>query len=1508
MKSQLLMQYSKLFITGMLICQSFSVISQNTVVTFSQPSGVAKSAFSLSLATADPSRTIYYTTNGSLPTLNSTQYTQPISISQTAMITAVSYKNGTPDAQPSRAGYIFLASDMSQFSSNLPVLIIENFNQGAVPKPTGGFMGGGDLVEKQFVVAALYEPVNGRTSFASVPTITTNGGLKVRGSSSATFPKLSYGFDSWNAQSEESEIKPLGMAKSADWVIFGTQNQDPTYIRSVWIYELSRQMGEWAPATRAVEVFINADGGAATSKDYLGLYFLMEKIGRGNDRLDIEKLETATTAADPAISGGYILKVDRLDPEATGFSCLHASTFSTTNYYYPKERNMPDAQKPWVRDYIATFETALKEIPQSRRYLDYFDAQAAMDHWILKAMPMDADAFVLSEFMYKDRGGVIKMGPVWDLDRSAGSVDTRTANYDSWSGGALANYMNYGWYGYLHNDPEYFMGLKDRWFQLRQAELSDANIDRIIDSLAQVMQEAMVRDVKLWPVTRFDKTFQGEITHLKTWMHNRTAWIDSQWGAAPMLYHAGSLITGNVFEVVPSYSITIQKPKNASGTLYYTTDGTDPRLAGGAINPAAKMYASAITIQNITAVKVRIYNNGIWSPLRSAQFYIEQDLSALKFTEIHYNPANSGITEGKYLEFIEIKNTGSATIFLAGVSISEGVECAFHAGATIAPGQIIVIAGNATAFEAVNGFNPDYIFTKNLSNSGERLALADYNGSIITAVEYSDAAPWPAAADGAGFSLVPISISPSGNQDAAAQWRASSLAGGSPGKDDILAVSDPIMINEVLTNAASPDTDAIELYNPNSKPVDISGWLLSNNASLTSAWAIPAGTVMPARSYLTFYQGHYTGGAMQYAANEFGTQFSLDHIGTAVYIFAAQGGKPTGYSHGMEIGSTQPGISYGLYTTSTKEVHVVPLVSKTFGAANSAPKVGPLVISQIQYNPQSAAGLPSGCEFIQIQNISAQPVKLYDERNPANTWKISGTGLTLPTGMSIAAGETMYIKNNEISDAAFRSRYQLAATVQILAFGGALDNSGESISIEQPLAPVGTAIPYTIIDKVKFNDQTPWPDANGNGKMLQRNHTSEYGNDPVNWQAADGMGKMPVSRQLSVTNGSGSGMYYEFSKATATADAAPAGKAFLTWTGTGAAYLTNAMAATGTLTMPEKNITLTAEYADIVSEQAIAAGAVWKYHNLGTDLAAEWKTPSYNDKAWASGTATLGEDDIIATRIGIGAAGSRYPTVYFRKAVTISGARTVTDALISLKYDDGAVVYINGTEAFRAGMPTGTITYSTWANISHEAAAFEDFRIDPALFHEGENIISVEVHNQNAQSSDLQFDMSLAISKVPNLATAAKQFITLSQGWNLVSLCIQPADNRIENIFPNAETVKTCDLLYRRGQARYLNTLQALRAGDAVLVYNTQTEQVQITGAAFTGTYIYPLRSGWNMVGVPHAAEKELTGLPSQCASVKDMDEFYDFSSGSGTLKRFRPGKAYFLKATSASSLFYESE
>ena len=139
---------------------------------------------------------------------------------------------------------------------------------------------------------------------------------------------------------------------------------------------------------------------------------------------------------------------------------------------------------------------------------------------------------------------------------------------------------------------------------------------------------------------------------------------------------------------------------NVSGTIYFTTDGSDPRTYGsGAVAPSAQAYSAPVAINTPTIVRARVLDGANWSALVEAVFYPPQDLSKLALTEMMYHPPDVGLTNGDEFEFLELKNTGTNTLNLSGLTFS-GISFTFTNGTMLAPGQFFVLVRNPAAFAA----------------------------------------------------------------------------------------------------------------------------------------------------------------------------------------------------------------------------------------------------------------------------------------------------------------------------------------------------------------------------------------------------------------------------------------------------------------------------------------------------------------------------------------------------------------------------------------------------------------------------------------------------------------------------------------------------------------------------------------------------------------------------------------------------------------------------------------
>lgn len=200
--------------------------------------------------------------------------------------------------------------------------------------------------------------------------------------------------------------------------------------------------------------------------------------------------------------------------------------------------------------------------------------------------------------------------------------------------------------------------------------------------------------------------------------------------------------------------------------------------------------------------------------------------------------------------------------------------------------------------------------------------------------------------------------------------------------------------------------------------------------------------------------------------------------------------------------------------------------------------------------------------------------------------------------------------------------------------------------------------------------------------------------------------------------------------------------------------------------------------------QLIDLGSTWNYSDTGTDLGTSWYSVGYDDSTWKTGQAEMGYGDSDEnTTLSYGTnPNDKYPTYYFRKVFELTGKEGIQKLTMRVKYDDGAVVYVNGVEIQRLNMPVATIGYSTYA--ASTSAGTLDFEVDPGVLVNGENMIAVEVHQGAASSSDVSFDLSLSavLSGTSSYISTSKELVVNpTTAFNVTAVfqnngqCILPA-------------------------------------------------------------------------------------------------------------------------------------
>jgi len=535
---------------------------------FSHAQGTFTQPFFLELTAPGAGARITYTLDGSVPTEASTHYGGPISIRDTVEVQARVFETGKVPSPITARTYLALASNLQNFSSDLPIVIVDTQAQRIV---YGTY--------KRASAVFIDTGADGRARMTGPADFAGRSGIKTRGRSTAGAPKHSYGFEIWGPDDLDRDVSLLGLPAESDWVLYAPYNYDRSLISNAFMFELSNRIGRYAVRTRFVEMYLNTNGGKVSANDYVGLYIFEEKIKRGPERVDVENLDP-WDRAEPQINGGYMLKIDRADSGDRGFrTALGNPRYGdgTLCYVDPKEINITDAQSAWIRGYLDAFEEALYGddfTDPNTGYARFIDVNSFIDHNLLNMLAMNVDALRLSTHLHKARDGKLEMGPLWDFDRSLDSTDGRDNNARSWHGtGDGTDYHHYVWWNRLFEDKDFWQRYIDRWFDLRQGVFSTAQINGLIDAMADEIGEAQARNYSKWTSARPRYgSFQGEMDHLKDWLGTRTAWVDGQFVMPPRLAPPQGYVP-------PNQGLRLGHT-NAAGTIYYTLDGSDPRVFG----------------------------------------------------------------------------------------------------------------------------------------------------------------------------------------------------------------------------------------------------------------------------------------------------------------------------------------------------------------------------------------------------------------------------------------------------------------------------------------------------------------------------------------------------------------------------------------------------------------------------------------------------------------------------------------------------------------------------------------------------------------------------------------------------------------------------------------------------------------------------------------------------------------------------------------------------------------
>ena len=1108
-------------------------------VAFSAPHGFYETPFNLTLFTPTPGAQIRYTTDGSPPSAtHGTVYTAPVPIGNTTTVRATAFLEGWFNASVQTRTYIFLASVLTQ-PGNPPgfpptadyevdpevvndPLYKDEIKVGLRSIPTLSIvMDVEDLfgaangvyshpwnkgAEWERSCSVEFIPPDGSSGFAAT------GGIRIFGSASRGQSKkaLLLQFGGGNGPSLDYPLFGPDAAKHQHNIVlraYGSDSWDTgcagrtTFIRDPWCRDTAQAMGKFDGHGIFVHLYLNGL--------YWGLYNPVER-------------PDAEFAAE--YFGGSARDYDAINRRPMEYGGNGTEAI--------------DGDRQAWDEMMAIAETDLSLPANYAALQQYIDLDNFIDLFLIHQYSTNADGpevFLHNNMRLtrKREPGAQFLAYVWDMEYSFWeATDFININID------VPDTLSH-LYTRLRTSPEFRMRYADRVQKHlfnngaltpgRAAGRWQARTDEIYTAI--IGESARWGDtIRTTPFTR-NAEWQAEINRLMTsYFPQRTGILIQQLrGAglypsvnAPVCRINGAPMHGGAVEKGAAFSMT----QDAGEPVYFTANGGDPRLAGGAVSSSATLYSGAFPLNVTTRMKARALKNGTeWSALSDALFSVPTPVSegGLIVTELCFDPlpptpaelaVNADFVASDF-EFLELKNTTAETLDLSGVSFTSGVTFTFPTVTLLDPGEHVVVVSNKSAFDTRY---PTEVFiagtyTGKLSNSGEKVALENASGDSLIEFTYDVGRGWPLAGQGGGHSYVPLPSAQAdehmGSLDYSGNWRAGTFILGSPGSDDPDAPAG-IVLNEFAAHTdpapvPPPDSnDWIELYNPADASVTLNDYYLSDDVTNRAKWKIPNGTTIPSHGFARFDE--VTG-----FNNPPGSGFGLSKAGEQVVLSHLPGTSADRVVDCVRFkGQENEAIaSYGRYPDGGAYWFEMP---PSPGVTNSIP-FAHLVLNEVMYHPEDDT---QSSEYIKITNPTGSAINLWNPEPPVGfrEWRIAGqASYTFPPNTTIAAGQSVLVVSFDPSDSTVLNAFLAAYStprLHIPVFGpwtGSLSNRGGRVAIERPqpgdLPDPPELVSWIIVDELIYFDQAPFtPLPDGTGPVLKRAASLDSGLNPQAWIAA----------------------------------------------------------------------------------------------------------------------------------------------------------------------------------------------------------------------------------------------------------------------------------------------------------------------------------------------------------------------------------------------------------------------
>lgn len=339
--------------------------------------------------------------------------------------------------------------------------------------------------------------------------LSSSGGIRLRGNGTRYLEKSPYDLKL------DSKASVLGMPKDKRWVLLANY-LDRTSLRNDVGLEIARRAEgmAWNPKGGFVNLYYDGK--------YSGLYFLCEKIKISKDRVNIDEL-TEQDVGEPELTGGYLLEFDNNDDE---------KIYWTDIFRYPVKIKEPDEvtseQEKYIIGYLNKLEAELSDDARvaAHTYEDYIDVESFVDWWLVGEIVMCKDYNApCSAYMYKNRGGKLFAGPIWDLDLYTFSKEVHDVSAFLLDGSM--------YYSALLKDSKFRDAVRQGWKRLKSNLESAYSIYDYIDSRSSLVKDDIARDDNLYPNRQYSilagdeyVDFDTAVEMMKSFLSKRISALD----------------------------------------------------------------------------------------------------------------------------------------------------------------------------------------------------------------------------------------------------------------------------------------------------------------------------------------------------------------------------------------------------------------------------------------------------------------------------------------------------------------------------------------------------------------------------------------------------------------------------------------------------------------------------------------------------------------------------------------------------------------------------------------------------------------------------------------------------------------------------------------------------------------------------------------------------------------------------------------------------------------------